>query len=132
MKTKFTFFLILAIILLGSCTKSTVNQRLNENTKTLMLHELPPAYVSPYGIPDTMEIAKLMKKVLNYLNSTTYTAIINSASGEEIRDFSKPDSDAVMKRGDLPIISYEWGVTYGAMLNAAEITGDTAYIEGIP
>lgn len=124
------FLILIPAFLIISC-KSSVNRNITEKKDNIMLHQLPPAYVSPYGIPDTMEIAQLMKKVLNYLNSTTYTAIINSASGEEIKDFSKPDSDAAMKRGDLPIISYEWGVTYGAMLNAAEITGDTAYLDYI-
>lgn len=110
-----------------SCAKNPASIDMAKTQATLLLHELPPAYVSPYGIPDTVVITAVMKKILNYLESTTLMSIINSKTGVEITDFSKPDPDAVLKRDDLPIVSYEWGVTYGAMINATEVTGDSAY-----
>lgn len=36
-------------------------------------------------------------------------------------------ADAQLERGAFRLASYEWGVTYSAMLAAAEATGDQAY-----
>ena len=33
------------------------------------------------------------------------------------------------RRGDFRLTSYEWGVTYSAMLSAAQITGDSRYAD---
>lgn len=37
------------------------------------------------------------------------------------------DTNAQLERGTFRLASYEWGVTYSAMLAAAEATGDEAY-----
>jgi unsaturated rhamnogalacturonyl hydrolase len=116
---------LISIFLVESC-KSPVKP---EASETIMLHQLEPAYTVPYGIPDIKNITGLLARVRNYLDSATFMAIVNSKSGTEITDFSKPDSNTVLKRGDFPIVSYEWGVTYGGMLLAGEVTGDSLYIK---
>ncbi len=116
------------VCLLISCSNPSFENSGKRNQPAVMLHELPPAYVSPYGIPSIDDIKLILERIRIYLSSTTYMAIVDSETGAEITDFSRPDSNAVLKRGDFPIISYEWGVTYGAMLSAAETTGDTMYI----
>jgi unsaturated rhamnogalacturonyl hydrolase len=39
------------------------------------------------------------------------------------------DENTALKKGDFRIVSYEWGVTYGAMLLASQATGDARFKE---
>ena len=39
------------------------------------------------------------------------------------------DSNTVVKQGDFRLTSYEWGVTYSAMLHAGKATGDNRYTD---
>ena len=52
---------------------------------------------------------------------------MDKTTGSEITDFSQIDANAQLERGAFRLASYEWGVTYSAMLAAAEATGDEAY-----
>jgi unsaturated rhamnogalacturonyl hydrolase len=123
--------MILFLLLQMSCTENPSDKAARTDKNSLALHQLPPAYPVPYGIPKTDSITKVLVRVLNYLNSTTPMAVVNKIDDRKITDFSVPDSNAILQRGDFPIISYEWGVTYGAMLRAGEVTGNadfTAYV----
>ena len=44
-----------------------------------------------------------------------------------IEDIALIDTNTVFEKGDFRLISYEWGVTYGAMLRAAEVTKDQKF-----
>ena len=92
-----------------------------------MLHAMKPVYTVPYE-PATKEgIKKVLDKIYTYLNAVTPAQMVNKQSGEAVTDVSKIDSNTVLQQGDFRITSYEWGVTYSAMLWAAEVTGDKKF-----
>jgi rhamnogalacturonyl hydrolase YesR len=94
---------------------------------TTPLHLLKPDYVTPYGIPKPEDITKTLNVVHAYLDARTPTGFINEKTGEPVTDLSKIDANTVLARGDFRIVSYEWGVTYAAMLLASEATGDPRF-----
>lgn len=93
------------------------------------LHAIRPDYPIPYGLPEQEEIKKVLDKVFVYLEEVTPTDIVNSKTGEVIKNLKKPHKDATLKEGDFRLTSYEWGVTYAGMLLAGEVTGDSRYTD---
>ena len=91
------------------------------------MHLLQPAYNTPYGPLTTEEIKEDLDRVLHYLEKSTPTRVVSKTTGEEITDYAAITTDAQLERGAYRLASYEWGVTYSAMLTAAEATGDEAY-----
>ena len=84
-----------------------------QNDATAPLHLMRPAYKIPYGIPKAEEVKATMDRIKNYLDATTFMEL--------------DESGKMLKRGTFHLTSYEWGVTYSAMLRAGEVTGDPSY-----
>jgi rhamnogalacturonyl hydrolase YesR len=84
-------------------------------------------YSMPYGVPKSDEIAKVLVRVRDYLDTNTPARVIDRETGEEITNFKKPNPKANLERGEFNLIGYEWGVTYSGMLLAAEVTGDKKF-----
>lgn len=91
------------------------------------LHLLSPAYKMPYGEITPAEIKQSLDKVLTYLEQTTPARIIDKETGKAVSDFSKIDKNSQIEQGSFRLASYEWGVTYCGMLEAARATGDKRY-----
>ncbi|MES2797831.1 MAG: glycoside hydrolase family 88 protein, partial [Bacteroidota bacterium] len=124
---KFTSTLIILLISLSNL----IAQRnvTNANDSNTPLHLLRPDYPINYGIPKIEEVKSALEKIHNYLNQVTPAEFTNSKTGESFTDLSKIDENTALKKGDFRIVSYEWGVTYGAMLLASQATGDGRYKE---
>lgn len=99
------------------------------NDTNTPLHALQPDYKVPYGKTTTADVKQVLDRILAYLDSTTPPELINKKTGEAIKDFQKPDKDAIIKPGDFRLNSYEWGVVYGAMLQAGINIEDPRYTE---
>lgn len=97
------------------------------NDSNTPLHLLQPDYKVPYGALTVNDIKSDMDRVLHYLENNTPKEVIDSKTGKVITDYSNMTANAELKRGTFRIGSYEWGVTYSAMLDAADATGDEAY-----
>ena len=93
------------------------------------LHALQPDYPVPYGAPGAEEIKKVLDRIFNFLDASTPANMIDRQSKTPIPDISKLNSNAIFEPGVFRLISYEWGVAYGAMLLAADATGDPKYKE---
>lgn len=119
---------ILTTILIISVMPFANAQRTG-NDVTTPLHALKVDYPVPYEPKSKEEIKKLLDKVFDYLDGVTPAQMINRQTGEAVNDVSKIDTATVVKQGDYRLTSYEWGVTYSAMLNAGEATGDKRYTE---
>lgn len=100
-----------------------------KNDTNTPLHALQPDYKIPYGATKPEAVKRTMDKVFTYLDAVTPAVIVNSKTGETVTDYKKPQRDAVLKPGDFRLTSYEWGVTYSAMLFASEMTGDKRYAD---
>ena len=116
------------ILFIMSCTPIKDNKE-EINDSNTPLHLLQPEYQKPYGVPSVESIKADMDRILQYLVECTPTRVVNKKTGEQITDYTQIDSDAQLERGTFRLASYEWGVTYSAMIAAAESTGDKAYME---
>lgn len=124
LKTLHAMTALVLLMGLGACVE---NQKEVQNDSNTPLHLLQPAYKVPYGPLAVDAIKQDMDRVLRYLEATTPARVVDKTTGSEITDFSQIDADAQLERGAFRLASYEWGVTYSAMLAAAEATGDEAY-----
>jgi rhamnogalacturonyl hydrolase YesR len=97
------------------------------NDSNTPLHLLQPDYNVPYGTLTVDEVKADMDRILRYLESSTPTRVVDKNSGRQVTDYTKINSDSQLERGTFRLASYEWGVTYSAMLAAAKATGDRAY-----
>ena len=84
-----------------------------QNDATAPLHLMKPAYKIPYGVPKAEDVKATMDRVKNYLDATTFMEL--------------DETGKMLRRGTFRLTSYEWGVTYSAMLRAGEVTGDASY-----
>jgi len=99
------------------------------NDVTAPLHALQPDYPVPYRIPKKEEIKKYLDRIYTYLDKVTPARFINKVTGKEIGKAADLDTNTVLEQGDFRLTSYEWGVTYSAMLRVAAVTGDQQYNE---
>ena len=99
------------------------------NDVTAPLDALQPDYAVPYKIPTTVSIKAVMDKIFYYLDSVTPPAFINKLTGQTLTSPILVDTNTIFKPGDFRLTSYEWGVTYAAMLHVSNNTGDDKYID---
>jgi len=125
MKKLFLSFLTLSCFL-TIMKAQTTHTTTDTNTP---LYLLPPDYPMPYGPPKPEDIKTTIDRIYTYLESCTPPKLIHKITKAEITDFSKPDTSAIIEPGTFRLNSYEWGVTYGAMLLASEVTQDPKYKE---
>ena len=89
-----------------------------------------PAYVPIAHQPTAAEVTAVMDRILTYVDSATPSKLIDRQTQQEITDFSTPNPNAGFARDPakpFQLASYEWGVTYAAMLSAAQATGDPRF-----
>ncbi len=91
------------------------------------LHLMKPAYKVFYGVPRPEEVKSTLDRVRTYLEQTTFMQVENKNTHQPVKDLRKIDSESQLVRGTFRLTSYEWGVTYSAMMRAAETTGDDRY-----
>lgn len=116
--------------LLGSASGSFAQRNeTRANDSNTPLHLLQPDYPVPYGIVKKENVLSDLNRIYNYLNQVTPTAFVDSKTGQPVTDLTKIDQHTVLQKGDYRIVSYEWGVTYSAMLLAAKVTGDRKFRE---
>ena len=128
MKNRISSMAILATLLsaCGAPQEQTGKEAVINDSNT-PLHLMQPEYKTPYGVITVEEVKEDMDRILRYLESCTPTRVVNEKTGETITDYANMGPDAQLERGTFRLASYKWGVTYSAMLAAAEATGDQAY-----
>jgi rhamnogalacturonyl hydrolase YesR len=68
-----------------------------------------------------------LNRVLQYLSACTPTELVDRTTQAPVTDYTKIDVNTMLRRGQFGLFTYEWGVTYSAMLRAAEILNDRRY-----
>lgn len=124
MKTKIIILTLLLGITLPALSQITPAKVNDSNTA---LHLLAPDYPVPYGPQKTEDITAVLNRLYTFLDAATPAKLIDNQSKKEITDLKKLNSNAVFEPGFLRLISYEWGVAYGAMLVASDATGDPKF-----
>ncbi len=115
---------LLSLLLLTGVLTATAQK---QNDVTTPLHAMQPDYPVPYVIPGKADVKKVLDRIYIYLDTVTPPVMINKKTGAVLNDASQLDTNSAVKQGDFRLTSYEWGVTYAAMLRAAETTGDKRY-----
>lgn len=109
------------LLMIVSGLKAQVN---DSNTP---LHLMTPQYKLKYGISTVDEVKQTMDKVLHYIASVTPAKLVDSKTGKAVTNYADINENTQLARGDFRLTSYEWGVTYSAVLAAYQQTGDKAY-----
>ena len=97
-----------------SCSNRSTSYNMNDeeiNDSKTPLHLLQPDYKTPYGKLSAESVKEKLDRVFNYIDEATPAKM----------------SDGKINQGTYRLTSYEWAVTYNALLDAAETTGDKRY-----
>ena len=103
-----------------------VKKEINDNTTPL--HLLQPDYKVPYGSLKAEEVKSVMDRVFHYIDSLTPAKVFDK-DGKELKRTARLKPGAHINQGKFRLTSYEWGVTYQALLDAARLTGDKRYAD---
>jgi len=95
--------------------------------KDAMLHTSKSDYPIQYGAMTKENIKAYVDKVFNYISSVTPAQMIDKESGNAVTDVDKANGNTELQHGDFSITSYEWGVTYSALLSASKIFDEKKY-----
>ena len=103
---------------------------LNVNTMVFAQGEVQeriPDYAVAYEYPSVDSIKEIINRVRIYYESTCDLNIVDSETGKEITDFTRPDKNAQIPHG----FACEWSYTNGVVLSAFEyiddVTGDPLF-----
>ena len=107
----------------------TMKAQQKANDVNAPLDALQPDYAVPYKIPTPASIKAVTDKIFYYLDSVTPPQFINKQTGQTLASPSLVDTNTIFKPGDFRLTSYEWGVTYAAMLRVFKSTGDHKYLD---
>jgi unsaturated rhamnogalacturonyl hydrolase len=127
MKTKILILILLMVSAIPALAQQTTQLKVTDSNTAL--HAMQPDYKIPYGPSKTEDIIAVIDRVYKYIDASTPAKIIDRQTNTEITDMSELTTGANFAQGALRPVSYEWGVAYGAMLLAGEITGDVKYTE---
>ena len=119
---------ISCLVLFNCLVCLTTNAQQKANDVTAPLDALQPDYAVPYKIPTGDNIKMVIGKIYSYLDSVTPPEFINKQTGQSITNPALVDTNTIFKPGDFRLTSYEWGVTYAAMLHVFKSTGDDKYL----
>ena len=124
---KITAFAVITLVLCALLPLSAQDAAKNINDSNTALHLLQAGYQTPYGVSKPEEIKRVLDRIPNYLDVQTPARLVKGPSREPIADPSKLTEGAALEGGHFRLISYEWGVTYAAMLAVGEATGDKKF-----
>ena len=120
-----SFLLLLFFSLICNAQQVTTTEKVNDSNSPL--HLMKPDYKTPYGVAKAEDVKATIDRVLFFLEKATPTKVLDSKTKEEISNYDLIDKNAVLERGQFRLTSYEWGVTYSAMLRVTETTGDRRF-----
>jgi unsaturated rhamnogalacturonyl hydrolase len=120
---------LLFLALLSAFTLNGQNKQSSVNDVNTQLHLLPPEYQVPYGPVKEEEAVQVLNRIYNYLETASPARVIDLNTKSGIVNMKNLTSGSVFEPGGFRLISYEWGVAYGAMLLASEATGDSKFRE---
>ncbi len=79
-----------------------------------------------YTLPTEAEVKAVLDRVREHFERSTPYAVIDTATGEKITDFSRPTKTAGIdnRKGEFNDWTYSMGVVLGGMLQVSDVTGD--------
>ena len=86
-----------------------------------------PEYKVPYEYPTAESIREVLNRVRIYYESTSELKIVDSETGQEITDLTRPNKNAYVSPGIASEWSYTNGVVFSAFDYIDDITGDPEF-----
>lgn len=126
MKPKTIILLLLALITFPVLSQNNQVKVTDSNTA---LHALPPDYPVPYKPIKTEEVTEVLNRIFTYLEVSSPAKLVDRQTKAEVTDLTKINGTTMFEQGVFRPVSYEWGVTYGAMLLAGEVTGENKFTD---
>ena len=126
MRRKLFIILFISLVTLPVAAQVAPLKVTDSNTA---LHALPPDYPVPYGPIKPEEVIPVLDRILVYLETSSPAILIDSQTKKEISDLSAITLNTGFQQGVFRPVSYEWGVAYGAMLLASEVTGEKRFAD---
>ena len=96
----------------------------DDATPGMGLWKMKPESRVPYEVPSQEGVRDTLKLIGHYIDQNCPIRWIDLDTGEPIEAGSFEVANPGLEYGLFWPISYEWGVTYAGVLNAAEATGD--------
>ena len=132
----FSFIISLSFISYAQDKKNKSGKNIKPNIQTetkvtdanTPLHLLQPEYSFNYEVTSPESIKSKMDRILQYLSKVTPTEIINEKTQESVSKLEYINRYSQLKNGDFRLTTYEWGVTYAAMLRMTQVTDDNSYL----
>ena len=125
-------YIIAAVVVtmaVSACKDSPATGASEEiNDATTPLHLLKPEYKVPYGELKAEDVKAALDRIYDYVEAERPKGFLDK-DGKLIDNPSPLPEGATLQRGAFRIGSYEWGITYQALLAAAQNTGDKRYSE---
>ena len=122
------FLIVGAFCTLIAC--NSANKQTEEiNDSNTPLHLLKPDYKVPYGELSADEVKAALDRIYDYIEAERPTGFLDKdgkLTGIDSTTNALPEG-YTLQRGAFRIGSYEWGITYQALLDAAKATGDERY-----
>ncbi len=118
---------LLAIVLLST------SACLHAQTSSTAKRAAPPASSSEVSYPTRYELASVediqdvVDKIYRYVEQTTPVRIVDLETGASVGSIGRLPRNAALERTELLLLTYEWGITYSAMLELAEVTQNVRY-----
>jgi unsaturated rhamnogalacturonyl hydrolase len=106
-----------------------LQHRNSSSIEKIPLNRLSSDYPVPYNIPSEQDIVHLLERILAYLDEATPMSMVDEVSGNKINDLGLAGENSVFAKGDFPLVSYEWGVTYTGMLQVGEVIGNVQFTD---
>jgi len=116
---------LIFICILYSCSGEV--ERVSDATTAL--HAMQPDYQTPYGSQSIETVTSTLNRVHAYLDKVTPMQLVDPQSHAPIAEIERAEENAIFAQGDFRLISYEWGVAYGGMMNAGSATGDSRFAD---
>lgn len=120
---------ILTLATLTACTSAPSAQQTEEvNDSNTPLHLLKPDYHVPYGELSADSVKAALDRIYAYIESERPDEFVDADGNVVVVNTTQPLPEGVtLKRGAFRLGSYEWGITYQALLAASSATGDPNY-----
>ena len=120
----------LFLLLFTACTSTSSRQDEEVNDSNTPLHLLKPDYKVPYGELSADEVKADLERVFAYIDSERPQDYFLDKDGNKVTDSKRLyplEEGLCLQRGAFRLGSYEWGITYQALLAATDATGDSRY-----
>lgn len=115
---------------LFTACNATPKQAEEINDSNTPLHLLKPDYKVPYGELTPDEVKADLERVFAYIDSERPEDYLVDEEGNKVTDSKRlnPLEEGLhLQRGAFRLGSYEWGITYQALMAATDATGDIRY-----